>query len=71
VLERVGLDRAVGKAVVFVRCRLIDLLAEPLPGPTLSDCLVTLLPPEQFGDEAIRRRDLDDLFPGWRARLGR
>lgn len=69
VFERMSLQGATQKGVVFAHCSMIDLLDEPGPGPVYQDCSITVLPPEKVYDAEVRTRDLNELFPDWRERL--
>jgi hypothetical protein len=71
---RVGTGRLVGGAtVVFESCQLVDLLDDPVAdaagrrGIVFANTLVERLPAGQ----TVARRDLNELFPGWRDRIQR
>ncbi len=72
---RIGLSRArPGATVVFAQCKFQDVYDDPVAdaedrtGLVLQDCLVV---PYEGDMGAVPRRDLEELFPGWRAELGR
>lgn len=69
--ERMSLDGAVQPGAVFARCAMIDMLQEPGAGPLYQDCSISVLPYESLHDEAVRRKDLNELFPGWQERIPR
>ena len=66
--ERVSLLFAVSRGVVFASCSMNEMLWEQSEGPAYLSCRYSALPAEQRLDENLRR-DLDQLFPGWRAEL--
>jgi hypothetical protein len=66
--ERMSLDHAQGSGVLFVGCVMNDMVDEPR-GVELTSCSVSLLPEDQRYSDEARRRDLNDLFPGWRERV--
>jgi len=66
--ERMSLDHALGASVLFVGCVMNDMVDEPR-GVELASCSVTVLPQELRWSDEARRRDLNDLFPGWRERV--
>ena len=69
--ERVSLAGARLPSVVFAGCEMHELLDEPPEGPVYANCRITVLPREHAYDAEVRRRDLNDLFPGWRERVQR
>ncbi len=69
--ERIALADAVRPGVVFAHCTMTELLSEPGDGPLYDSCSITIMPPDLRWNAEHRTRDLDDLFPGWEARLER
>jgi hypothetical protein len=74
-LISIGLSRLrPGATVVFAQCRFPDVLDDPVADAErsrdvfLEDCLVV---PYEGNTRSVQRRDLDELFPGWREELGR